>query len=144
MQNCRYFCGKIFWLALSVLCVLMSMARSAQAATANFGYTSIGSIPDTGDANYINAWQFRTSASQSGTIISMSVYVFGPVSAAPNNQFQVAMYSDAGNGPGSRIVSSASQTIAPNAWNTVALSGSLLPNTSYWLAYNTNSTRRFR
>jgi chitodextrinase len=115
------------------------LSQSVQAATATFGYTSIGSMQDTGDANYINAWRFRTTSTQSGTIVSMSVYISGPVSAAPNNQFQVAMYADASGVPGALIASSASKTITPNAWNTVTLSGSLLPNTSYWLAYNTNS-----
>ena len=138
MQDCACFCGKKFWLALSVLCALISMSMSAQAATATFGNRSIGAVKDTGDANYINAWKFRTSSTQSGTIVSMSVYVSGPVSAAPNNRFQVAIYLDAGGVPGSLIASSASRTISSNAWNTAALSGSLLPNTSYWLAYNTN------
>jgi len=139
MLNLAYFRRKMFWLAVDVLCALISMSMSAQAATATFGHRSTGPIKDTGDANYINAWKFRTASTQFGTIVSMSVYVSGPVSAAPNNQLQVAIYSDAGGVPGSLIVSSASRTISPNAWNTAALSGSLLPNTSYWLAYNTNS-----
>jgi hypothetical protein len=49
------------------------LSQNVQAATATFGYTSIGAIKDTGDANYINAWKFRTSSTQSGTIVSMSV-----------------------------------------------------------------------
>ncbi len=123
---------------MSLLIVSMWLAQRVQAATATFGYTGIGSVPDTGDANSINAWKFTTSSTQSGTILSMSVYISGPMSAAPYNQFQVALYTDAGTGPGSLIVSSASRTITPNAWNTVAVSGTLVPNTSYWLAYNTN------
>src|SRR5262249_8556410 len=124
--------------ALLIVSVLLS--QSVQAATATLGSTSIGSVSDTGDANNIDAWQFTTSSTQSGTITSMSVYISGPVSAAPYNQFQVAMYADAGGTPGALIASSASSTIVPNAWNTVSFTASLLPSTSYWLAYNTNGS----
>jgi hypothetical protein len=62
MQSFSYFHGKMFWRVLSVLCVLISTAMSVQAATATFGYTSIGAVKDTGDAHYINAWKFRTTS----------------------------------------------------------------------------------
>ena len=69
----------------------------------------------------------------------MSVYVASPISAAPNNQYQLAIYSDSSGSPGSLIASSQSATLTGNAWNTVSISANLLANTSYWLAYNTNA-----
>ena len=77
-------------------------------------------------------------ASQNGTVISMSVFIASPVSASPNNQFQVAIYADNGGTPGALIASSASQTIVPDAWNAVPISASVSANAYYWLAYNTN------
>ncbi|KKW28377.1 MAG: Fibronectin type III domain protein [Parcubacteria group bacterium GW2011_GWA2_52_8] len=68
----------------------------------------------------------------------MSIYFTSPVGSAPNNQFQVAIYSDVNGAPGILIASSASQTITPDAWNTVPIAATLTPNTFYWLAYNSN------
>lgn len=67
----------------------------------------------------------------------MSVYV-GPISAAPNNQYQLAIYTDSGGGPGTLVAQSASGQLTANAWNTLPISASPSPNTSYWLVYNTN------
>ena len=74
---------------------------------------------------------------QSGTVTSMSVYISNP-SPAPNNQYQVAIYSDSGGLPGSLIAQSQSATITADSWNTVSISANLSANTSYWLAYNAN------
>jgi hypothetical protein len=75
---------------------------------------------------------------QNGTVTSMSVFVASPVSASPNNQFQVAIYADNNGTPGALIASSVSQTIVPDAWNAVPISAPVGANTYYWLAYNTN------
>jgi len=77
-------------------------------------------------------------AGQNGTVVSISVFIASPVSASPNNQFQVAIYSDNSGSPGTLIASSSSQLITPDAWNTVLISASVTTNTYYWLAYNTN------
>jgi hypothetical protein len=75
---------------------------------------------------------------QNGTVASISVFVASPVSASPNNQFQVAIYADNNGTPGALIASSVSQTIVPDAWNTVPISAPVTANAFYWLAYNTN------
>jgi hypothetical protein len=75
---------------------------------------------------------------QNGTVTSMSVFIASPVSASPNNQFQVAIYADNNGTPGGLLASSVSQTIVPDAWNTVPISAPVAPNTYYWLSYNTN------
>jgi len=77
-------------------------------------------------------------AGQGGTVNSMSVFIASPISASPNYQFQVAIYADNNGTPGTLIASSVSQTIVPDAWNTVAISAPVVANTYYWLAYNTN------
>ncbi|MFF4652473.1 Ig-like domain-containing protein [Streptomyces sp. NPDC001380] len=113
-------------------------AAAAAADTAVLGATTPGSRTDSGDANYMNATRYVTGAS-GGTVTSMSVYV-GAVSAAPRNQFQVALYSDNANAPGTLIAKSASAALTANSWNTVAVSATVKPNTAYWLAYNTNAS----
>ena len=128
---------------LTVVIVALSLIASslplknAQAAT--LGYTTIGAQTDSSDSNFINATKF-TMPNGSGTVTSMSVYIAIPVSAAPNNQFQLAIYSDSAGSPGSLIASSQSGVITPNAWNTAAVVANLSANATYWLAYNTNGT----
>jgi len=72
-------------------------------------------------------------------VTSMSVFIaFRPSPRPPNNQFQVAIYADNNGAPGALIASSVSQTIVPDAWNTVAISAPVTANVYYWLGYNTN------
>ena len=124
--------------ALTVLltAVALLLATPAQAATATLGNTSAGAATDSGDSNYLNASRYVTGSS-GGTVSSVSVHV-GAVGAAPGNQYQVAVYSDNAGKPAALLASSASATLTANAWNTVALTATLSPNTPYWLAYNTN------
>lgn len=100
------------------------------------GNTTVGSTLDSGDANNMNGSIFRTGSAPS-TVESMSVYV-GPVSAAPNNQYQLGIYADNNGVPGTLVASSATGTLTPNAWNTLPIKASLNSNTGYWLMYNTN------
>ena len=106
--------------------------------TATLGYNTIGGNTDYGNENNIHAARY-TMPNQNGTVTSMSVYVASPISPSPNNQYQLAIYSDSNGSPGSLIASSQSATLTGNAWNTVSISANLSANTSYWLAYNTNA-----
>jgi plastocyanin len=101
------------------------------------GNTNIGAIVDTGDANSMNGSRVTTGA-QAIVARSISVYVANIDSAAANRAYQVAIYADSNGQPGARVASSASGTLVANAWNTLAISANLAPNTSYWLMYNTN------
>ena len=107
--------------------------------TTTLGHTAIGATLDTGARNTLHAYRF-VMPNQTGTATSMSVYIGTPISAAPNNQFQLAVYANQGGSPGARIVSTPSQTITGNAWNTVPITATLQPNTASWLVYNTNAT----
>lgn len=99
------------------------------------GNTSKGSKLDSSNTNYINSSRITTSSA--GTVKSISVYV-GSVSASPNNQYQVAIYTDKNGLPGSLVAKSNAGTLTANSWNTIAITANLAANTSYWLAYNTN------
>ena len=126
-------------LALIMVLTFQYMALSPGAAAATFGKTTVGNQTDTSDSNFINVSRFTMGAS-GGTVTSMTVNV-GNVAAAPNNMFQVAIYSDSNNSPSALIAKSSSGTLwASNGWRTVAISATLAPNTAYWLAYNTNGT----
>ncbi|GIH09700.1 hypothetical protein Rhe02_77670 [Rhizocola hellebori] len=111
-------------------------ATYAPGAPETFGNTQIGSQTDSGDINYMNGSRFVTGSSPLA-INSMSVYVRG-VQAAPNNQFQLAIYADASGSPAARVASSASGPLTANSWNTRPVSATLAANTAYWLMYNTN------
>ncbi len=108
------------------------------ATAATLGKTTVGTSTDTQNSNWINASRFTMGAS-GGTVTSMSVNV-GAVAAAPNNAFQVAIYTDSGNSPSTLIAQSSSGTLTANSWVTVPISATLAPNTAYWLAYNSNGT----
>jgi hypothetical protein len=112
------------------------------AATLTLGNTAVGSQTDSADFNYLNGSRFTTGAS-GGTVTSISVNV-GAVGAAPNNQFQVAIYADAGGAPGARLANSASGSLVANTWNTVPISATLAAGTPYWLIYNTNGSSASR
>ncbi|WP_345699251.1 Ig-like domain-containing protein [Kitasatospora terrestris] len=114
------------------------VAAPAHAATAVLGNNAVGAATDSGDSNYMNASRYVTGAN-GGTVSSVSVHV-GAVGAAPNNQYQVAIYGDSAGKPGTLVAASGSATLTANAWNTVALTATLTPNTPYWLAYNSNGT----
>jgi hypothetical protein len=100
------------------------------------GYQQIGAQLDSSNMNWMNGSRYVTGASPM-TISMVAVYMRS-VQAAPNNQFQVALYSDNNGQPGTLIASSASGTLTANSWNHRPLSATLAPNTAYWFVYNTN------
>ncbi|GAA0657960.1 hypothetical protein GCM10010193_05790 [Kitasatospora atroaurantiaca] len=126
-------------LLVALLAASALVAAPAWAAgTAVLGNNVVGTATDSGDSNYLNASRYVTG-SAGGAVSSISVYV-GAVGAAPNNQYQVAVYADSSGKPGALLASSASGTLTANAWNTLPVTATLGPNTPYWLAYNTNGS----
>ncbi len=117
---------------------------SLGAAATNNGYTSIGATDNSGAKDGIQFTKLTTATG--GAMSSISTY-FSVVDTAPNNKYQVALYDATGGSscgfasecPGARIAFSGDNTATAGAWNTVPLSATLLPNTSYWLAVNVNS-----
>ncbi len=101
------------------------------------GNNTIAPSTDTDDSNYLNAFSF-TMPNQAGSAVSMSVYIPSPVGPSPGDQFQMALYSDSGGNPGALIASTAIGTLTANTWNTIPITATLNPNTTYWLVYNTN------
>ncbi|WP_407988190.1 Ig-like domain-containing protein [Kitasatospora sp. CMC57] len=114
----------------------LSAGPASAAETATLGNTTIGAATDSGDSNHLNASRFVTGA-RGGQVSSVSAYV-GPVGAAPNNQYQLAVYQDASGKPGALVANSAAGTLVANSWNTLPVAATLAPNTPYWLAYNSN------
>jgi hypothetical protein len=110
---------------------------STPTSIAILGDNKIESKTDFDDSNYMNAVKF-TMPNNSGSAQSISVYVASPVSKSPNNQSQVAIYSNNNGTPGTLIASSVSKTITADGWATAPISALLMPNTTYWLTYNSN------
>ena len=106
--------------------------------TSVLGYPVQGGLLDTGDAGYMNGSTFTTGAT-GGTAQSMSVFV-GNVDSGSHNQYQLAIYSDNNGKPGTLVAHSATGTLTPLSWNTLTISATLQPNTTYWLMYNTNAS----
>jgi hypothetical protein len=99
------------------------------------GYQTWNNSFDSGNNNYVSATQV-TTGSTGGTLQSISIYMGAATS--PSNHIQVGIYTDNGsNTPGTLLVSSGSQVITPNSWNTIPISGiAINPNTKYFLAFN--------
>ena len=114
-----------------------SVTISAPPSPNTFGYAVQGVAVSTATSNTVSATRYQM-VGQDGTVTSLSVFIASPVSACPNNQFQVAIYTDNNGTPGALLASSGSQAIVPDAWNTVPISASVTANAYYWLAYNTN------
>ena len=68
----------------------------------------------------------------------MSVYVGAIDSTNNSRQYQMALYTDNGGRPGTRVAATATGTLAANAWNTLPIAATVQPNSSYWLMYNTS------
>ncbi|MFG3056062.1 Ig-like domain-containing protein [Kitasatospora sp. NPDC048239] len=102
------------------------------------GNTVVGSLVDDTDSNHLNGSRVTTGAA-AVPLTSLSVHV-GPVSAAPNNQYQLAVYTDAGGSPGTLVAASGAGTLTANAWNSLPVNVTLGANTSYWFVYNSNGT----
>ncbi|BAL87960.1 hypothetical protein AMIS_27400 [Actinoplanes missouriensis 431] len=100
------------------------------------GHTAAGASLDSGAMNHMNGSRFVTGADPA-SVTSMSVYLRS-VQAAPNNQYQLAVYTDVNGSPGARVATSASAALTANSWNTSPIAATLAPNTAYWLMYNTN------
>jgi len=102
------------------------------------GNTSIGTLLDSGDSNFLNGSKISTS--NGGNIVSMSVYIDGVDSTTNNRNYQLAIYTDSGGRPGTRVAQSATGNLVANSWNTLPITVTLQANTIYWLMYNTNGT----
>lgn len=107
------------------------------AGTTKLGLTSIGAFADDGDRNAMNGSRIATGA-QGLSVTSASAYV-GAVDGAPRNQYALAIYTDNSGVPGALVAQTATGTLSPNTWNTLALNATLQANTAYWLMYNTNA-----
>ena len=119
-------------------CTITNTAKP-KPAMAQFGNSTTGDKTDICDSNAPMGSRF-VSGSQGGAALSISVYVAGPLAAAPNNQFRLALYSDDANNPGMLIASTESGVLTANAWNTLPITATIAPNKAYWLFYNTNGT----
>jgi len=106
---------------------------------ATLGYTRTGSSQDSYDSYNMDGSKVTTGP-QGGPVVSVSAYVGAIDPTAANDLFQVAIYADSNGSPGALVAASASGTLVANSWNTVALTATLAPNTTYWLMYNANGS----
>lgn len=117
-----------------------TLADPALSSCTTLGANSISSSAnaDVGEQNTMSGSPITVGA-QSISISAVTVWING-AQAAPNNRFEIAIYTDNGGQPGSLVVASSSRAITPQSWNAVSVSATLNANTKYWLLYNTNAT----
>ncbi|MER6364194.1 Ig-like domain-containing protein [Kitasatospora sp. NPDC001527] len=102
------------------------------------GNATVGSLIDDTDSNHLNGSRVTTGA-EPVRLTALSVHV-GPVGAGPNDQYQLAVYTDAGGSPGSLVARTGTGTLTANAWNSLPVDLTLSAGTSYWFVYNSNGT----
>ena len=103
------------------------------------GYSAVGPLLDFGDNNVMNGNRFVSTAG--GKVVSLSAHV-GVTGVAPNNKFQMAIYSEVNNAPGALIANTAVGNLVANSWNTLPLTTTptLAPNTPYYITFNSNGS----
>ncbi|MFD8482682.1 Ig-like domain-containing protein [Kitasatospora sp. NPDC059673] len=111
---------------------------TAGAPPQTIGNNTIGTQLDDTNSNHLNGSKITTGASPIA-LSSLNVHI-GQTSASPNNQFQIAVYSDNGGSPDALLATSSVGTLSANAWNSAAVTYTLAANTTYWLVYNSNGT----
>ncbi len=82
----------------------------------------------------------RVTTVSGGTVVSLSANVGAVDPSVSRRSFQMGIYAANGTVPGALVASSATGTLVANSWNTVPMSATLAPNTSYYLVFNTNGT----
>jgi hypothetical protein len=117
---------------------------SATSANGTFTLGNTGVVANT-DFNDMGAQALKTTASASGSVSSMSVYIDTLDPVVGNRLIQVGVYSDNGSGtsPNALLGSSVAQT-AVVGWNTIPLSGiTVTSGTVYWIAMAENGDNLF-
>lgn len=100
------------------------------------GSTTAGTSTDTSNSNTMNATRFTTGSG--GKLASLSVNVGAVDSNVNNRSYQMAIYTANGNVPGTLVANTTTGTLVANTWNTLPIIGTLAPNTSYFIVYNSN------
>jgi hypothetical protein len=109
----------------------------AGGSTTTIGDSTIGATDGTGNYQHVQAQKY--TATETGSILNMSVYLSSVDSFCPN--VQLGVYADNGSGtaPGSLLGKSA-QTAGTTGWNTMPLTASVnvTSGTIYWLSLATD------
>lgn len=137
-KRTKLFLVTSLFLTIAILLVPFTnlLHSQAMAASVNMGVTTIGGSTDTGDGNSITC--NRATASSTGNLTSMSVYVAAIDTASKN--YSLAIYADSNNNPTTRLAT-ATGVLTANSWNTLAISTPVSVNSSYWLCYNSSTTK---
>jgi hypothetical protein len=109
----------------------------AAGATSNLGQTTVGASSST--SNYQHGQANKWTASQTGPVMNMSIYMNSVDSFCPN--IQLGIYADNGSGtqPGA-LLGSSTESAATAGWNTKQLTSTvnITSGTIYWLAVYTD------
>ena len=102
------------------------------------GYTGTGSTIDSSESGSYVMSRFTTPSS-AGSIAQASLNIGGSVDSAPNNNYEVGIYSDNAGAPGTLLATSTQGTLSSSGWTSTPISGATLsPSTNYWIAYMSN------
>ena len=127
--------GEAFgWLARGLILVLAAASIPAlpahAAGTILLGQQTVLPTPDSNSAG--NAEAFMVTASVSGTVASLTVYVDATSTA---NNLVVGLYTDKSGTPGSLLTQGTLSAPVASTWNTVPVANATVTaGTAYWIA----------
>lgn len=121
---------------VSTICFSYSSAQQADAATATFGVSAVGTIAENFNYNY--KISDAAVAPKSGVIDSLSFYIDGKAATTGSGTVAAAVYSDVSGVPTSLLASSPAKTInagQSGSWVTFTLTNPLtvVSGQQYWL-----------
>jgi outer membrane protein assembly factor BamB len=133
--------SKLAGLLLLVLTVLLVAATADADAAIIVGTSGVRPQNDQNVAGSAEA--FRTSASATGNVVSLSVYVAASTTAT---SMRVGLYSNSNGHPGTLLTSGTKTGLTSGAVNDVTVPSAAVTNgTTYWIALlGTGGTLRFR
>jgi Fibronectin type III domain len=118
-----------------------STATPQLPASSTLGNTAVGPNTDANWEGYVNCSKYQMGAT-GASATNISTYVKN-VGAAPNNQYQEAIYTDSNGTPQTLVAQTGIGTLtggSSGARNTLPISASLSANAFYWLCFVSNGS----
>jgi outer membrane protein assembly factor BamB len=126
----RSLFGEHWWMLIAVLMFIVTLASSVFAQTVLLGDQAIESTIDSNTAGSAEA--FQTTASASGTLGTLSVYL-DSTSTAQN--VYLGLYGDNSGHPGSLLTQGSTTTPVRGAWNNFTVTQTTITaGVRYWIA----------
>ncbi|HEV7951940.1 MAG TPA: hypothetical protein VGO98_01050, partial [Candidatus Saccharimonadales bacterium] len=98
----------------------------------SFGNRTFNELTLEADSTNRKFYSSYTTGSTAGAADKISVYIASSIDSSPDNKFKMAIYTGTAVTPTTLVATSTEGTLTLG-WNSVPISATLSPNTTYWL-----------